>query len=1696
MWVFNNNNNKWLSTNDSLSKDEFDNLKQELSSVRFYSKCLSGATFLPINNINNIYDILGEYEPKSWFINTSSSPYSISPTPIQHSISVDRNNSDEFYEKYIGEYGLTLKNSFTPENIINDSVKNYIYVDVATTELIEDLNTDFVNIKIDGVRLKDGHRVLIKDQKTRETLLSTIDPATHFKGRYEIIQNLGGVIEYEYFNEDNGIYTYINRKLVKDDILDIYDNCVRFSIISKLGDVNREKQWHLVRLKNGFFPTTKSNDPIEFEERHNYLLRNRVDYNNLFEINYYDVISNPTQSYTIDDITYTIPERTISIGEFGIILNTQKNTDGDYRSHVIFNRYKVNLRSISETSTHYWICGDSATLLKVRKHDFFIEKIELTNIVTNLKSISFFNNTKGVVVGEYNTILATDDGGYNWNEVRYEEFDSFSFNKVVYCSIDKFIVGGNAGIFVEIKDDLDGWIAHRRRISKYFDDEEYLLIEHINDMFLLQTDKWNLQYGYQTNINIENNKNLLFIVTNNNNLIIYDIDNTIPGFDFYYIDLGEIGDIKSINYSPYVSNNGLYYISTNDKVYEFDINNAIYLLDPESNNIKYTTTLNTIFNGFVNEVKTDENYIIICGNNSLLLKSEISNTTHFSGYDETFESKLKSKLLFLDYDIGSKLNFFDDDQNYRLPNDIVIDTTVTPIDEFIFFDKVTKFSQYSQTNYTESNWLEYYQDRMKTFEYYNDDLISDSSKVLMSYKFSLSNINSSITMTGSSVRTELSDIEPLAPTINIKGHSRYNRGNNSPIVDNSTSNNPRLYLYDYLGILRVPSNFPVDKGDVLSISSSVVDTKIIINKIFQVPNSTRKYLYFYTEFNQNIITELKKVSNNILIVNTNKFSDLLQFMDRVSLHPISDGYNFNLLNNNLTISAKFNNLTAYYNMEMSVYNGVLGSPLLFIYKSGFINFGFTPTYNLLGFLENINAEPNPALLPKFYSDKEYLAMPIYYNLPLDQLTPNTLYIDTNFVSNKILFGKEFEFEWKSLFINTFVDVEIINKTNINNKFVTKKLLILKKYYDSNKDCFVIEFHKKLNYDLNINIANYYINISSRRTLKEISDDLGELNNIHRNKNDRELAYGVTFSNYENEINFRFSTDSYAKILLSDSVTVDSLSGIIYTDYKNELSLNITKLEREVTIPIINVLNFSGKAYIMCSEKHGLSTDDGVTLEFNGGLGSSEEINQQYFGFHNVTVDGEFTFYVNVDYGLPTTNDAGFVRYIKKDPFLNYQPIDIIDVGVDKKTKQSIELQVKNLKLIDDKFSLVDVDYNKYRIKMVDGLNIDIIASKYPWILEAEISDAILGMDDEQNLIWYKGIWECGRWFGGTWISGTWISGDWYDGRWESKSIKDKLISVDIDNTTYSEKNSQWYGGRWFDGTWNGGTWRNGRWYEGTWNDGKWYNGIWNDGTWLNGKFMGGIWVLGTWQNGIFNTDSEPAYWLDGKWYGGDFENGMWYNGIFEQKNTEARFGVKSYNSRTSTWHGGKWISGSFHSQLNTENGEVSVSENHKYSIWKTGLWMSGDWYGGIAFNMDFRSGTWHGGIMEEIQVIGFHANHTMPSGSTASAFILNGIFKFNIGDDFHVIGTPTITTYNTLGNNDAPKRYTVLYVVEDNDKTVVYTSPGINITQNPSYETHLRVVSRMKVANWKSGIWTNGIFENGLWEGGIWYNGVFGGTWG
>lgn len=1701
MWIYNNDYDKWEEKKDILNLDDFQYFKQEFDSFRFYSKCLSGSSYVPVNDTQNIFDILTNYIPRTWYISSTASQYSVSPIPSQNPNPINLSTSDEYYNKFNEEYGLTLKNLFTPERIIKDSIDNFMYVDLITTGQLDDLTEEVINRVIDGVRLKEGHRVLVKDQKSTVTLTNLTNPDNYFEGEYEVIEVFGTNIVYEYYNEDNGIYRYSNNLLVRELDLDDYEKCVRFSVVCKLGNVNTGKQFHLSRLLNGYYPTTSLNQPLHFKEKKNWVIRNKVDYNNLFDINYYDVIKHGTQSYTLEGITYSIPERVISVGGFGVITNHQSGS-----SNIIRNKYKVNLRSIDQTEKYYWVVGDNGILLKIRKHDFDIERIQVDCkcprkiVTTNLRSISFFNDLNGVAVGDINTILITKDGGLTWNKHIIESFNAYYFNSVLFKELNTFYVAGNNGVFIQFKNDINGWTAYKRRISKFIDDEdEFLLVENINHILPVKIDSsvnpWNPYYrfgGYTSNPD----KDLLFLVTNNNNIIVHDIDDSIPFHtDFMYLEFRNKNytDIKTIEKKE--NTNDFYFTgfdqSTGDSgIFSFNLSDftAISIGSSVSNRIlsTFSATFESSYNpNSIFDYNGSEIYI--AGNNSLLQSSTYSATFSFDILDQSFESKLKSRLLFLDYDIAGKLNFFTDEGDYRLPNSVEFGLTSSIGNYFNFQPIISNSGTPSFLTQSEINWWKYWQDSDSTFEYYAT--ASEMTDITKIEPFGGFYYSSSSQITVNSITTDVNDILNLAPSILDEKHSRFSGFGLTDI--SAPQNIYDLYLYDYLMIIRY-SNFSVNVGNVLRLESDEVEGDFLVNKI--VNFNGNNYAYLFTEFNDGVLKSLS-TSNSVVIKNLNAFSDLSDLEYKFNLHPISYGYQLTSGTQSVQIDAKFNNATSYYNLATDIHTNYATYSMQ--YESSFIKFGYKPTYNILDYLEYLN---DNLISPQFFANKEYLAMPVYNNIPISTGSNplNECYVDFNIKNNnKLVFGKNLEFEWNSLFLNTFIDISLQDG---NNTYNTERLLIIDKYYDESNDVYIIEFHKSLNYTQGTPLT--LVNVISRRTLLQISDDLQYLNNIQRPYRQKEYKAGdpligqiwdANYQTLEKDLNFKVNTDSYAKIMLSDYDTVRLLSGVVYTDYKGELSLNITQLESKNQVEILNTSNFSGYLYITCNQKHNLSTGEGVVLEFNGGTSSSQELNNQYFGYHIVTYVNEYNFYVDVPYGnnVLVGNDSGFVNYIKRDPFLNYQPVDIIDVGVDKRGKISVELTQDNTRLTGDVYSLIDVDYQKYRFRLIDGLDVERLAIDYSWIYEAEISEAVIGLDD-QGIVWYKGIWECGRWFGGTWISGSWVSGDWYGGSWKSKFIKDNYLTIDVDDKHTNNRQSIWFSGRWFDGDWEDGTWVSGRWYDGVWNNGIWLDGIWNDGTWKTGQFTGGVWVLGDWKSGVFSTLNAPAYWIDGTWLSGDFENGMWFNGIFGSTDKESRFGTKSYNSRAAIWKSGNWINGSFHSRLNLDdNNNYDVADIHKYSIWETGNWFNGDFYGGVAYNIDFKSGTWHGGILEDVAIIG------MQNSVNGNYFEIEGQSPYNIGYEISIIDNQIGGTYSTLGSNSSPGFYKVVYSIEDltNNTTKIYVDRPIPYNVSTYSDTDLRLVSRFRNCNWKSGIWTNGLYEKGLWEGGIWYNGVFSGTW-
>ena len=196
----------------------------------------------------------------------------------------------------------------------------------------------------------------------------------------------------------------------------------------------------------------------------------------------------------------------------------------------------------------------------------------------------------------------------------------------------------------------------------------------------------------------------------------------------------------------------------------------------------------------------------------------------------------------------------------------------------------------------------------------------------------------------------------------------------------------------------------------------------------------------------------------------------------------------------------------------------------------------------------------------------------------------------------------------------------------------------------------------------------------------------------------------------------------------------------------------------------------------------------------------------------------------------------------------------------------------------------------------------------------------------------------------------------------------------------------------------------------------------------------------------------------------------------------------------------------FEKKLGTVEGTVSFQMYESIEHWSDSFEIPKN----IAYNIDFRGGIWHGGILEEIQVIGIDS--LLPAQTSKNKIYINGIFKFNVGDEIWIIDNERNKYFSALGSDEKPMKYRINQIIEDveTDSTGLflnynlstlgvvepYASKTYSVAENPDLDLGLRVVSKFTDVTWKSGLWTNGIFSNGQYDSGIWYNGIFDGTWG
>lgn len=321
-------------------------------------------------------------------------------------------------------------------------------------------------------------------------------------------------------------------------------------------------------------------------------------------------------------------------------------------------------------------------------------------------------------------------------------------------------------------------------------------------------------------------------------------------------------------------------------------------------------------------------------------------------------------------------------------------------------------------------------------------------------------------------------------------------------------------------------------------------------------------------------------------------------------------------------------------------------------------------------------------------------------------------------------------------------------------------------------------------------------------------------------------------------------------------------------------------------------------------------------------------------------------------------------------------------------------------------NLINVGDNSNYLTLVDGLDLEKLKTRYNWLFNASINNAVVG-EDNNGLVWYMGDWYCGEWKGGTWYSGTWYDGTWNGGKWYSYNLDryelfNQKFSILDKNEVYSKfLNGTWVGGTWYDGTFGDSTiditgYTHSQIEEGVgcaiWKGGDYYDGIFQNAIWCNGNFYNGEMKYTQWKTGnFFNGSFYIGSWWNGNFLGGDFMKGDWEYGYFTIKDStvNSRFGYNfdPSSATTTRWYGGIFENGEFYSgyqtgstpsrrvyqkipinriitsnQAHIELDNLMLSNNHNRTHWYEGTFKNGYWFGGTFNQGLWEHGVWYNGV--------------------------------------------------------------------------------------------------------------------------------------
>ena len=486
----------------------------------------------------------------------------------------------------------------------------------------------------------------------------------------------------------------------------------------------------------------------------------------------------------------------------------------------------------------------------------------------------------------------------------------------------------------------------------------------------------------------------------------------------------------------------------------------------------------------------------------------------------SYWQRFNPKLLFLDYDLASKLYFYDlKTKQYQLPNSVVI-------------QDLSKFTISSLPN--QVSWLDYSKDATKEYKYRT--LREDSNEVKYSSEF--------MKDSKSKIQVKLKD----SSTKNLNNINGVNEGILTHLDNNLNFGIPPsaqsfdFFFYQEFLVFKKPQDLSIEIGDFLNFHNSLINSSFMVMDKLKHGNSD--LIYCKPHFSENDVNSLLSLNKDTTITNLNLFEDTLDLEENFNNHPISFGYQLSLKGSSVEISGKLTEKSAYYNLQFQLFkeNSLLDiETFQSTYNRNFLNFKYTPYYSILNYLEDFNSNFKLRSLPEYTFENN---------------NSGVLY---DITTGEISFNRNLEKSWSSIPKNVFIDLEFKNQS-------LKEILILDKFFDEKTNRYVLQTYKNFsNLYVQNDLSGDEFKLRVRNTLGEVSKDLQKLNNIHKSLETNTQITDpfnkdlIESSVFKKGLNFSPNNDNYAKSLLSEGAIKERLSGLVFTDSNNSLSFSVLSL---------------------------------------------------------------------------------------------------------------------------------------------------------------------------------------------------------------------------------------------------------------------------------------------------------------------------------------------------------------------------------------------------------------------------------------------------------------------------------------------------------------------------------------------------------